>query len=62
MLSVLNDSGYIKPRVLAPDEKLRRLLRRLKMNSADAAVLVGMLRQIAWKLGIIALLEESVDK
>jgi tRNA C32,U32 (ribose-2'-O)-methylase TrmJ len=36
---------------VAAEEKLRRLVRRLELNSDDAVVLVGMLRQIAWKLG-----------
>jgi tRNA C32,U32 (ribose-2'-O)-methylase TrmJ len=35
---------------VAAEEKLRRLVRRLKLNSNDAEVLVGMLRQIDWKL------------
>ena len=34
----------------AAEEKLRRLVRRMKLNANDAEVLLGMLRQIAWKL------------
>jgi TrmH family RNA methyltransferase len=51
MLEVLHDSGYIKPRAVAAEEKLRRLVRRLQLHGNDAEVLLGMLRQIAWKLG-----------
>jgi tRNA C32,U32 (ribose-2'-O)-methylase TrmJ len=41
----------VKPRAVAAEEKLRRLVRRLELNVDDAPVLLGMLRQIAWKLG-----------
>jgi len=51
MLKVLRDSGYVKPRAVAAEEKLRRLVRRMELNSNDAEVWLGMLRQIAWKLG-----------
>jgi tRNA/rRNA methyltransferase len=51
MLKVLHDSGYIKPRAVAAEEKLRRLVRRMELNGNDAEVWLGMLRQIAWKAG-----------
>jgi TrmH family RNA methyltransferase len=51
LLGVLQKAGYIKPRAVAADEKLRRLVRRMKLNPNDAQVLLGMVRQIAWKLG-----------
>ncbi len=51
LFEVLRDSGYIKPRIVEGEEKLRRLVRRLKLNTNDAEVLLGMLRQVAWKLG-----------
>ena len=50
LFQVLRVSGYIEPRAVAAEEKLRRLVRRLKLNADDATVLVGMLRQTAWKL------------
>jgi TrmH family RNA methyltransferase len=50
MLKVLRDSGYIKPRAVASEEKLRRLVRRMDLKANDADVLVGMMRQVAWKL------------
>ena len=49
-LEALRDSGYVKPRAASAEEKLRRLVRRLNLNARDAAVLLGMFRQIAWKL------------
>ena len=47
----LHASGYEKPNAAAATEdKLRRLIRRLNLTPADAEVLLGMLRQIVWKL------------
>jgi len=50
MLQILRDSGYIKPRAVASEEKLRRLIRRMDLKANDADVLVGMMRQVSWKL------------
>jgi TrmH family RNA methyltransferase len=50
LFEVLSISEFIQPRAVAAEEKLRRLVRRMKLNSNDAEVLVGMLRQIDWKL------------
>ena len=50
LFQVLHTSGYVKPRAVAAEEKLRRLVRRMQLNANDAEVLLGMLRQIAWKL------------
>jgi len=33
------------------EEKVRRLVRRLHLAAKDAPVLLGMLRQILWKIG-----------
>jgi tRNA/rRNA methyltransferase len=44
-------SGYVQPGTETTTEvKLRRLLRRLALQSPDADVLTGMFRQILWKL------------
>ena len=52
LLEALRASGYVKPSAAASTaEKLRRLVRRLNLQATDAAVLLGMLRQIVWKLG-----------
>jgi len=51
LAGVLAESGYLHPKTHASQRlKIRRLIGRLELSSADAAVLEGMLRQIAWKL------------
>ncbi len=48
---VLRHSGYVHERVEGSTElKLRRLIRRMKLNAHDAEVWLGILRQIRWKL------------
>jgi len=51
LADVLRSSGFLKawPPALA-DEKLRRLVRRLRLSSSDAEVWLGILRQVLWKL------------
>ena len=52
LLEVLAKSGYVNPRTAgSTEEKVRRLVRRLEIPARDAPVLMGMLRQILWKLG-----------
>lgn len=54
LLQVLGQSGYVNPRTLASTTvKVRRLVRRLSLSGADAAIWTGMLRQILWKLGSV---------
>jgi tRNA/rRNA methyltransferase len=51
LLEALTMSGYSNPRTRsATEEKVRRLVRRLQLQAEDAQVLLGMLRQIAWKV------------
>lgn len=51
LLQALRQSGYVNPRTAATTaEKVRRLVRRLQIAGRDAPVLMGMLRQILWKL------------
>jgi TrmH family RNA methyltransferase len=51
LLETLHVSGYVNKRsARTAEEKLRRLLRRFKLSSADAEVLLGMVRKILWKL------------
>ena len=51
LLQALEISGYATPAALAStEEKARRMVRRLSLSSRDAEVLLGMLRQILWKL------------
>jgi tRNA/rRNA methyltransferase len=48
---VLEHSGYVHARVEGSTKmKIRRLVRRMDLNSHDAEVWLGMLRQIKWKL------------
>jgi tRNA/rRNA methyltransferase len=51
LLSALERSGYVNPRTAGSTaEKVRRLVRRLDLKARDAPVLLGMLRQILWRL------------
>lgn len=50
-LSLLRESGYLKEPVDGSMTlKLRRLLRRLNFEAADAPMWLGMLRQISWRI------------
>lgn len=52
LLEALRKSGYVNPVTEgSTEEKVRRLVRRMKLSAQDAPVLMGMLRQILWKLG-----------
>jgi TrmH family RNA methyltransferase len=52
LLKILRQAGYTKPLTAAStEEKVRRLVRRLNIVARDAPVLLGMLRQILWKIG-----------
>ena len=51
LLEALEKSGYVNPVTGAStEEKVRRLVRRMDLAGKDAPVLMGMLRQILWKL------------
>lgn len=51
LLEALRQSGYVNPVTAgSTEEKVRRLVRRLNLAGRDAPVLLGMLRQILWKL------------
>ncbi len=51
LLEALAKSGYVNPvTALSTDEKVRRLVRRLEISPRDVPVILGMLRQILWKL------------
>jgi tRNA/rRNA methyltransferase len=48
---ILDRSGYVNAKTArSTEEKLRRLVRRLAITDRDAAVVLGMLRQILWKI------------
>jgi TrmH family RNA methyltransferase len=51
LIEVLRRSGYINPvTATSTEEKIRRLVRRLDVAARDAPVLLGMLRQVLWKV------------
>ena len=51
LCKALAQSGYLKPGTeSATEAKVRRLLRRMRMQTGDAELVLGMLRKIVWKL------------
>lgn len=51
LLEAMRSSGYLTRRPIADvEERMRRLVRRLKLPERDAVVWLGILRQIVWKL------------
>ena len=53
LFQILEKSGYVKPGAAADTaENLRRMIRRMKLDGADTTMWLGMLRQVAWKLGM----------
>ena len=51
LLEALRMSGYVKPGTDAMfEKKARRLILRFRMDAYDAKLLLGMVRQIVWKL------------
>ena len=51
LLEALRKSEYLNPVTAVAEEKARRLVRRLNISGRDAPVLMGMLRQMLWKMG-----------
>ena len=53
LLEALETSGYATTATLAAtQEKARRMVRRMDLSGRDADVLLGMLRQVLWKLRV----------
>jgi len=51
LIDGLRASGYLGERsVAAKEEKVRLMVRRLELSSADAELWLGMLRQMLWKM------------
>jgi tRNA/rRNA methyltransferase len=51
LMEALRESGYVNPLTAeTTEEKVRRLAVRLRISARDAPVLMGMLRQILWKV------------
>ena len=52
LLDVLQRSGYTnRITAVSTDLKIRRWIRRLRISRTDAPLLLGVLRQILWKIG-----------
>lgn len=52
LMEALQKSGYTNPLTAGTtEEKIRRLVVRLRISARDAPVMMGMLRQILWKVG-----------
>ena len=53
LLDTLRTSGYLSSSASPLSEaKIRRFVRRLKIGTRDAELLLGMLRQVLWKLEV----------
>ena len=53
LFAILETAGYTQPKTAGTTRlKLRRLLRRMDPHEADAELWLGMLRQIAWRIGL----------
>jgi tRNA/rRNA methyltransferase len=51
LLDALHTSGFLDlRRVSDSDERIRRLVRRLRLPERDAVIWLGMLRQMLWKM------------
>jgi TrmH family RNA methyltransferase len=51
LLEALQTSGFLdRRRVSDADERIRRLVRRLRLPQRDAVIWLGMLRQMLWKM------------
>ena len=51
LLEALQTSGFLdRRRVADSDERIRRLVRRLRLPERDSVIWMGMLRQILWKM------------
>lgn len=51
LTQVLQHSGYVHPRVTASTGmKIRRMVRRMRLEEHDAEVWFGMMRQVLWKI------------
>ena len=51
LLDALQTSGFLdRRRVSDADERIRRLVRRMRLPDRDAVIWLGMLRQMLWKM------------
>jgi TrmH family RNA methyltransferase len=50
LLKTLHESGYFDQSNATNELKIRRLVRRLNLHADDAELMLGMLRQVLWKI------------
>ncbi len=50
LLEALTESGYFERSAGKQEQKLRRFVHRLRLTSKDSELLLGMLKQVHWKL------------
>lgn len=50
LIEALRISGFLKVANAESEQKVRRMVRRLMLSTEDAKTLMGMLRQISWKM------------
>ncbi len=51
LLQALSGSAYMSPdRAGSTEERVRRMVRRLKLSARDAEAWLGILRQILWEM------------
>ena len=50
LIEALQISGYLKNETAASTQKIRRMVRNLNPSAEDATTLLGMLRQMLWKM------------
>jgi len=51
LLEAMRASGYLKRRPIADvDERIRRMVLRLRLPARDTILWLGILRQILWKM------------
>lgn len=50
LVEALAVSGYLKTANTDSEQKIRRMIRRLKLSAEDTPTLLGMLRQMLWKM------------
>jgi tRNA/rRNA methyltransferase len=50
LVKALQVSGYLKAATAESEQKVRRMVRRLMLSTEDAKTMMGMLRQMLWKM------------
>jgi len=52
LLEVLEKSGFTnRITAVSTEQKIRRWVRRMRIGHRDAPLLMGILRQVLWKIG-----------